>query len=141
MTDIGGHEEGTQAQAYLNLLLPLGTHGFVTLGPGLTWADHRHMDAFFGVSAAQSEISGLSQFQPRQGICDVYGELVSGYEISSRWSAGLDLTYAHLHGRCRQSLHPDACTDDLARFDPVQIPLRRVLGASHLRSRPCPRRP
>ena len=102
-SDIGGHDEGTQAQAYLNLLLPLGTRGFVTLGPGLTWSDQRYMDAFFGVTAAQSGISGLRQFQARQGVSDIYGELVAGYEISSRWSVGLDVTAAQLHGDAADS--------------------------------------
>jgi MipA family protein len=109
-TDIGGHDEGTVAQAYLNLLLPLTAHGFVTVGPGLTWSDSRYMSAFYGVSASQSEVSGLPQFQAHPGISDVYGELVAGYEISSRWAVGLDLTVARLQGDAADSPFTSART-------------------------------
>jgi outer membrane scaffolding protein for murein synthesis (MipA/OmpV family) len=97
-TDIGGHEEGTVAQAYLNLLLPLTARGFLTIGPGLTWSDSRYMRAFYGVTAEQSELSGFPEFQAHAGISDIYGELVAGYELSSRWALGLDVTVAHLQG-------------------------------------------
>jgi outer membrane protein len=102
-TDIGGHDEGTVAQAYLNLLLPLSARGFVTLGPGVTWSDSRYMNAFFSVTEEQSAITGLPQFQAHPGISDIYGELVGGYEFSSRWSVALDVTYAHLHGDAAES--------------------------------------
>jgi outer membrane scaffolding protein for murein synthesis (MipA/OmpV family) len=102
-TDIGGHDEGTVAQAYLNLLLPLTAHGFLTLGPGVTWSDSHYMRAFYSVSAAQSEISGLPQFDAHQGVSDLYAELVAGYEFSSRWAIGLDVIYAHLQGDAADS--------------------------------------
>jgi outer membrane scaffolding protein for murein synthesis (MipA/OmpV family) len=102
-TDIGGHDEGTVAQAYVNLLLPLGVHGFVTLGPGLTWSDRHYMNAFYTVTAEQSAISGLPPYQAHPGISDVYGELLAGYELSSRWALALDVTYARLHGDAADS--------------------------------------
>jgi outer membrane protein len=102
-TDIGGHGEGTVAQAYVNLLLPLSAHGFVTLGPGVTWSDRHYMNAFYSVTAVQSEISGLPPFQAHPGISDVYGELVAGYELSSRWALALDVTFARLHGDAADS--------------------------------------
>jgi outer membrane protein len=102
-TDIGGHDEGTVAQAYVNLLLPLTAHGFVTLGPGLTWSDRHYMNAFYSVTAEQSEISGLPQYQAHPGISDLYGEVLAGYELSSRWALALDVTYARLHGDAADS--------------------------------------
>jgi outer membrane scaffolding protein for murein synthesis (MipA/OmpV family) len=102
-TDIGGHDEGTVAQAYVNLLLPLTAHGFVTLGPGLTWSDRHYMNAFYSVTAEQSAISGLPQFQAHPGISDFYGELLAGYELSSRWALALDVTCARLHGDAADS--------------------------------------
>ena len=102
-TDIGGHDEGTVAQAYLNLLLPLTAHGFVTVGPGVTWSDRHYMNAFYSVTAEQSEISGLPQYQAHPGISDLYGEVLAGYELSSRWALALDVTYARLHGDAADS--------------------------------------
>lgn len=97
-TDVGGHNEGTLAQAYLNLLLPLTARGFLTVGPGVTWADRDYMRAFYGVSAQQSALSGLSQFSARPGICDLHGEVTAGYNLSSRWALALDVVYARLRG-------------------------------------------
>jgi MipA family protein len=102
-TDIGGHNLGTVAQAYLNLLLPLTSKGYLTVGPGMTWSDSHYMRAFYGVSPEQSGLSGLPQFQARQGVSDIYGELVAGYELSSRWALGLDVIYAHLQGDAARS--------------------------------------
>jgi MipA family protein len=102
-TDIGGHDEGTVAQAYLNLLLPLTAHGFLTLGPGVTWSDRHYMNAFYSVTAGQSEVSGLPQYVAHPGISDVYGELLAGYELSSRWALALDVTFARLHGDAAES--------------------------------------
>jgi MipA family protein len=102
-TDIGGHDEGTVAQAYVNLLLPLSARGFVTLGPGITWSDRHYMNAFYSVTAGQSEISGLPHYQAHPGISDLYGELVAGYELSSRWALALDVTFAKLHGDAADS--------------------------------------
>ncbi len=97
-TDIGGHDEGTVAQAYLDLLLPLTAHGFLTVGPGFTWSDRRYMRAFYSVSQTQSEVSGLPQYQARPGISDFYAELTAGCEFSSRWAAAVDVIRAQLRG-------------------------------------------
>jgi outer membrane scaffolding protein for murein synthesis (MipA/OmpV family) len=107
-TDVGGHNEGTLAQAYLNLLLPLTARGFVTIGPGLTWSDKHYMRAFYSVSAEQSALSGLPQFDAGSGISDVHGELVAGYQISSRWSLGLDVVVAYLRGDAAHSPFTEA---------------------------------
>jgi outer membrane scaffolding protein for murein synthesis (MipA/OmpV family) len=80
-TDIGGHHDARVAQAYVNLLLPLTAHGFVTLGPGVTWSDRHYMNAFYSVTAEQREVSGLPQYQAHPGVSDLYGELVAGYGL------------------------------------------------------------
>jgi MipA family protein len=102
-TDIGGHDEGTLGLAHMELLLPLGSRGFVTLGPGLTWSDSRYMRAFFSVSPAQSALSGLPVFEARAGVSDVYAEAVAGYRLSSRWSLGVDVIVAHLENDAAHS--------------------------------------
>ncbi len=102
-TDIGGHGEGTIAQAHVELLLPLTSHGFVTVGPGATWSDTQYMAAFFGVTPEQSARSGLVPYRARAGISDVYVEAVMGYEISRRWAIGLDATVARLVSRAAHS--------------------------------------
>ena len=95
-TDVGGHDLGTVAQAHVALLLPLTSHGFVSVGPGLTWSDTQYMRAFYGVSAYQSTVSGLPQYDAASGISDIYLEAVAGYDISSRWSVTVDAIAARL---------------------------------------------
>jgi MipA family protein len=102
-TDVGGHDLGTVAQGHVALLLPLTSHGFVSIGPGLTWSDAQYMRAFYGVSAQQSSVSGLPQFHAGSGISDIYLEAVAGYDISSRWSVTVDAIAAHLHGDAADS--------------------------------------
>jgi|HubBroStandDraft_1064217.scaffolds.fasta_scaffold00661_16 outer membrane protein len=102
-TDIGGHDEGTVAQAHVELLLPLTARGFVSLGPGVSWSDRRYMRAFFAVSAAQSALSGLPEYQAHAGVSDVYAEAIAGYQLSRRWALGLDVTVAHLQNDAAHS--------------------------------------
>ena len=102
-TDIGSHNLGTVAQAHVALLLPLTAHGFVSIGPGVTWSDQHYMRAFYGVSAPQSAVSGLPQFEAGSGVSDMYLEAVAGYEISSRWSIAVDAIAARLHGDAADS--------------------------------------
>jgi MipA family protein len=102
-TDIGGHNEGTVAQAYLNLQLPLTSRGYFTLGPGVTWSDTEYMRAFYGVTSEQSTISGFPVFEAHAGVSDVYVETSAGYAISSRWSVGIDVTAAYLQGDAAKS--------------------------------------
>ena len=85
------------------LLLPFTSHGFVSIGPGLTWSDQHYMRAFYGVSAQQSVVSGLPEFNAGSGISDIYLEAVAGYDISSRWSVAVDGIAAHLHADAADS--------------------------------------
>jgi len=59
-TDIGGKKEGTTASLELEGRLPLGGGFMLSAGPGLTWADHKYQQTFFGVDAAQSQASGMA---------------------------------------------------------------------------------
>jgi outer membrane scaffolding protein for murein synthesis (MipA/OmpV family) len=61
------------------------------------------MRAFYGVSAQQSVISGLPQFDATAGISDLYLEAVAGYDISRHWSVTVDAIAARLHGDAADS--------------------------------------
>jgi outer membrane protein len=56
-------------------------------GPGLTWADGRYTQTFFGVSADQSAASGLPEFGTHPGFNSARLGLGAGYRITERWSA------------------------------------------------------
>lgn len=46
----------------------LGRHASLTIAPGLTWADRRHMQAYFGVTPAQSAASGFALHEAGAGL-------------------------------------------------------------------------
>ena len=56
-------------------------------GPGLTWADGRYTQTFFGVNAQQSAASGLPEFGTHPGWNSARIGLGAGYRITERWSA------------------------------------------------------
>ena len=56
-------------------------------GPGLTWADGRYTQTFFGVNAGQSAASGLPEFETHPGFNSARLGLGMGYRIGERWSA------------------------------------------------------
>jgi outer membrane protein len=56
-------------------------------GPGLTWADGRYTQTFFGVNAQQSAASGLPEFGTHPGFNSARLGLGAGYRLGERWSA------------------------------------------------------
>ncbi|HEY6721557.1 MAG TPA: MipA/OmpV family protein [Burkholderiales bacterium] len=69
-------------------------------GPGLTWANDRYTQTFFGVDADQSAASaaGLPQFQTHAGLNSVRFALGTGYRIDSHWGAGVFGSISRLQG-------------------------------------------
>ena len=61
------------------------------------------MDAFFGVSAAQSAGSGLAEFNPSSGIKSVGGSLGIFYQFTENWGAQGVLAYERLIGDAADS--------------------------------------
>src|SRR5262249_31502959 len=56
-------------------------------GPGLTWADGRYTQTFFGVDAQQRAASGLPEYGTHPGFNSARLGLGAGYRIDERWSA------------------------------------------------------
>jgi MipA family protein len=87
-TDIGGHGQGTLAQANLWVTIPFISKFLASFGPGIAWADERYMNTFFSITPAQAAASPMSQYAARAGVLDLHLNLLATYEISSRWSLG-----------------------------------------------------
>jgi outer membrane protein len=102
-TDIGGKNEGTTAALDLEARMPLGGGFMLSAGPGVTWADHKYQQTFFGVDSAQSAQSGLSTFDAKSGINAVRFNLGSNYKVSSRWSVGARAGLGRLTGSAADS--------------------------------------
>ncbi len=63
-----GSHEGSQIDLGLNLPWKIGPHATLSIAPSVTWADRRFMQAYFGVTAAQSAASGYAPFDAGAGL-------------------------------------------------------------------------
>lgn len=59
---------GTLMEAGLALPWQLHRHAKLTVTPGVTWADRRHTQAYFGVTPQQSAASGYAPFNAGAGL-------------------------------------------------------------------------
>ena len=102
-SDILGHDQGTLAR--LDVLGRARASERVTVfaGPGVTWADRRYTQTFFGVSADQSARSGLPQFDAGGGWNSARFSAGAILRIDARWSASAFAAVARLQGDAADS--------------------------------------
>ncbi len=65
-------------------------------GAALTYGSRSYMTAYFGVTPADAQASGLGVYQPDAGIRDVRGWLVALVHLSPRWALGAGVLYSRL---------------------------------------------
>lgn len=70
---------------------------------GVRWADAKHNDRYFGVTADQSTASGLPEFSTGSGFLDAKAELGSMYMVTDRISMGVNAGVTTLLGDVRHS--------------------------------------
>jgi outer membrane scaffolding protein for murein synthesis (MipA/OmpV family) len=102
-TDIGGHGQGTLAQANLFVTIPFIPKWLFSFGPGIAWADHDYMSTFFSITPQQAAVSPIHTYTAHAGIADVHLNGAVTYSISSRWSVGASTYAAHLHSDAEDS--------------------------------------
>lgn len=97
----GGHE-GILAEAALGVLKPLGKW---TIGGGVTLAagDGDYTNAFFGVSAADAAVTGLSPYAAGGGLRDAGVAVFTSYAVNDRLSVDLTTSYNKLLGDAADS--------------------------------------
>lgn len=81
---ITGNTGGVIADA--SLAYPITASNKLTLIPsiGTTWADRKHNNRYFGVTAAQSAASGLPQYRAGSGLVDAKAGLTVVYRLTDR---------------------------------------------------------
>jgi outer membrane scaffolding protein for murein synthesis (MipA/OmpV family) len=57
----------------------------LTLGPRVSFGSQRFMDTYFGISAPESEASGLASYKPESGIYGAGIEFGARYLFNERW--------------------------------------------------------
>ena len=101
--DIGGKHEGTLAS--LDLRARYRPIDALTLfaGPGVTWADSKHTQTFFGVDATQSAASGLPQFTAKSGVNSLRFSVGADYRLTPQWNLGAQFSAGTLRGDAAHS--------------------------------------
>ena len=97
-TDIGGKGHGTVVRLDVFGRFPGGERLAFFAGPGLTWADRRHMQTFFGVSADQAARSGLPEFTANAGVDSLRLSAGAAYRAAPRWRIVGIYSLARLQG-------------------------------------------
>jgi outer membrane scaffolding protein for murein synthesis (MipA/OmpV family) len=89
-----GGSDGTTLRVAASVAYPLNDKLRLMPSISAVWADENYMDAYFGVTAAQSALSqarlgtaaGKSQFDAKSGVKNVDLSLMAMYSLTPNWS-------------------------------------------------------
>lgn len=101
--DVGGNGQGFLAGADASLTIPFVPRWFFSAGPGVTWADRRYSEKFFGVSAEAAARSGLPRHDAKSGLVDGHLKVVSRYALTESWGASAIVTVSRIVGSAAES--------------------------------------
>jgi outer membrane protein len=101
--DVGNEYKGYLISASARYWYPV--HKMVDLGlnVGTTFADNNYMGTYFGVSEKDSDRSGLSMFNAREGFREVRVIPAVVVHFSPQWHVGIGARYARLLGDAKDS--------------------------------------
>jgi outer membrane protein len=102
-SDILNRGQGTLARFDARARHRINEHWVVYAGPGLTWANNRYSQTFFGVNTAQSAASGVRLFNAGSGLNSVRFSLGTGYRFDNHWGVGAFATLSRLQGDAASS--------------------------------------
>jgi len=100
--DFGG-SDGLQIEPGATLMLPLSESVSLSTGLSATWASSDYMDAFFGVSGAQSARSGLPVYEASSGIKRADLKLAATWNVTEHWFATANAGVGYLLGDAADS--------------------------------------
>lgn len=103
LTDIGGNDQGTRVSLDLEGKYSVSDQLALSAGPGLTWADSKYTQTFFGISAAQSASSGLGSYTASSGVNTIRFGVGADYRLNANWGIGARVTAARLRGDAASS--------------------------------------
>lgn len=95
--------EGTLLDAGIALPWTLGQHAKFSFGPGISWADRKYTQAYFGVTPEQARASGRPVFEAGAGIKSLQWTLDMDMALSRNWSVIAMLQTKRLQGDAARS--------------------------------------
>lgn len=97
-----GHE-GTRIKAQASYDWDLSPRAGLTLAPYLVWADDNWTNGFYGVTAQESQASGLTEFHAGSGLSEGGVTLSASYALTPRTILFSSLEVARLIGDAKDS--------------------------------------
>jgi MipA family protein len=98
VTDIGGNDHGTRMSLDLEGKYSPTDKLTLSAGPGITWADKKYTQTFFGVTPVQSGNSGLNATTATSGVNTLRFGIGADYRLDANWGLGARITAARLRG-------------------------------------------
>jgi outer membrane protein len=99
----GNDRNGSQTDIGLGWSSQLAAQWRAALGIGATYVNSKYMEAFYGVTAAQSASSGYALYTPGSGWRDVRGTASLTYFFDADWSLTGAVTVRALQGDVKRS--------------------------------------
>ena len=100
--DFGG-SDGFQVRPGATLMYPLSKSIKLSVGVSATWADDDYMEAFFGITPAQSARSGLPVFEAESGFKRADLKIDANWNLTESWFARASLGIGTLLGDAADS--------------------------------------
>ncbi|MGQ9371121.1 MipA/OmpV family protein [Azospirillum sp. ST 5-10] len=100
------------------LAYPIHATGRLTITPmlGLTWANQRYMQGYFGIDRSEAAASGLDRYDPASGFRDASFRVAANYRITDSISAVGAIGVARLLGDAADSPLVERPTQPTALF-------------------------
>ncbi|MET0350437.1 MAG: MipA/OmpV family protein [Rhizobacter sp.] len=102
-TDIGGNGHGTYGLVDLEGKYRVNERFAVSIAPGITVADRRNQQTFFGIDASQSARSGRPEYHTEGGLNSVRLAFGAEYRLSPQWGLGARAVVSKLRGDAADS--------------------------------------
>jgi outer membrane protein len=83
---VAGGTGGIIADASLSYPIPLSQKFTLTPTIGATWANRKHNDRYFGITASEASASGFAPFKAGSGFKDMSGTFTATYRLTDRIS-------------------------------------------------------
>lgn len=101
--DLLSNGGGLLADVGLGHDIHFGPRNVLTFSAGVTAADARHLQSYYGVTPAQSLRSGYPVYQPAAGLRDASAGVSWRSEINARWATYLGASTSRLLGPAKRS--------------------------------------
>lgn len=103
LADVTGGHEGYTVRCWLLYRGLVSRRLVLQTGPFATYGSDRFMSAYYDISPAGSQASGLERFDARSGFKDVGARLNVRYKFTSHWNLNLTLSHRWFLGDARRS--------------------------------------